>query len=169
MVNMTFKRIIKHLLTSQRHVKRLFPQRTLQVIEQAIQASEIHHEGEIRFAIESALEGYALFQNQSPRERAVHVFSELRVWDTELNSGVLIYILLADQAVEIVADRGINARTNPSIWKTICTQIESDFAQGHYESGAVKGIEAITSLLITHLPAHTTKSNELPNDPIILA
>src|ERR1700743_1401641 len=117
---MGIRRISKHLLLHRRHARRLFPRKTLAAIEQAIMAGEATHSGQVRFVVEGALDGVPLFRNQSARERALDVFSHLRIWDTEHNNGVLIYLLLADRKVEIIADRGIDARVADAGWQAIC-------------------------------------------------
>jgi uncharacterized membrane protein len=150
---MSIARIARHLLTSRRAVQRAFPRPTLLAIENAIMASRTAHVGEIRFAVEGALDGMALLKGQSAHERAVEVFSQLRVWDTEHNNGVLIYLLLADRHVEIVADRGVHARVGSQEWETLCRQMEAAFGQGHYREGVVSGIQAVTRHLAAHFPA----------------
>jgi len=138
------------------------------VIEQAIKASETAHMGEIRFVVEGALDTAPLFGGQSARERALELFSNLRIWDTEHNSGVLIYLLLADRQVEIVADRGINARAGTQVWATICAAMESAFKKSKFEDGVVQGIQAVTQQLTAHFPADAGNRNELPNTPLVL-
>ena len=101
-------------------VSRAFPRKTLIAIEQTVKASETAHAGEIRFVVEGALHSTPLLDGQSARERALEVFSQLRIWDTEHNNGVLIYLLLADRDVEIVADRGIHSKLGTREWETIC-------------------------------------------------
>jgi uncharacterized membrane protein len=165
---MNIKRIARHLLTTHGTVKRAFPRSTLLVIEKAIEASEATHAGEIRFAVEAALDGLPLFNGQSPRERAVDVFALQRVWDTEHNDGLLIYLLLADRAVEIVADRGIHARVGEQGWSEICRRMEAAFKVGDYESGAIAGIQAAAQLLAAHFPAGGKAGNELSNRPVLL-
>jgi len=137
-------------------------------IEHAIKESETAHVGEIRFAVEGALDGIPLLKGQSARERAIEVFSQLRVWDTERNNGVLIYLLLADRHVEIVADRGVHARVGSQEWETICRQMEAAFRQGHYREGAVGGIQAVTRHLAAHFPATGDRRNELADNPALL-
>lgn len=137
-------------------------------IEHAIKESETAHVGEIRFAVEGALDGIPLLKGQSARERAIEVFSQLRVWDTERNNGVLIYLLLADRQVEIVADRGVHARVGSQEWETICRQMEAAFRQGHYREGAVGGIQAVTRHLAAHFPATGDRRNELADNPALL-
>ena len=151
-----------------RQVNRAFPRKTLLAIEQAIKASETAHVGEIRFAVEGALDGMPLLEGQSARARAIDVFSRLRVWDTEHNNGVLIYLLLADRDVEVVADRGIHAKVAAHEWEKICRTMEAAFRRAEYESGAVSGIQAVTQHLVQHFPAVGTGRNELPDKPVVL-
>lgn len=165
---MNIKRLAKHLLQTPWQVDRAFPQQTLKAIERAIKASETAHRGEIRFVVEGALDGIPLFKGQSARERAIDVFSQLRIWDTEQNNGVLIYLLLADRDVEIVADRGIDARVGALEWERICHMMETDFQQGKYEDGVVSGIQAVTQHLIKNFPASGADRNELPDRPVVL-
>lgn len=163
----TFKRLIKHFMTPAWVARRTFPASAISAIEQAIHESEILHQGEVRFVAEAALEAMPLLRNQSPRERAIEVFSQLRVWDTENNNGVLIYLMLADRDVEIIADRGINQRVEASAWEAICTQMEAAFVRGDFTGGVVSGISAIAAHLTQHFPAQATNKNELENRPII--
>ena len=165
---MKIKRIVRHWLTTQAQVRRAFPVKTLEVIEQAIKASEGLHEGEIRFVVEAALDGWPLFRNQPARERALEVFSQLRIWDTEHNSGLLIYLLMADHAVEIVADRGIHARVGAHEWEAICHRMEAAFRQSDFEGGVLAGVQAVTGHLTAHFPAQGRSRNELPNQPLIM-
>lgn len=165
---MQFKRIVKHLLTTQHQVTKAFPPHTLTAIEQAIKTSEATHVGEIRFAVEDALDGMALFRGQSPRARAIELFAQLRVWDTEHNNGLLIYLLLADRAVEIVADRGIHARVGSHAWEKVCRQMEAAFKQSNYEDGVVQGVQAVTRHLARNFPAGGTNRDELPNRPVLV-
>jgi len=165
---MNIVRIAKHLLQTQQRLNRAFPPQTLIAIEKAIKASEAAHVGEIRFVVEGALDGMPLFKGQSARERAIDVFSQLRVWDTEHNNGVLIYLLLADRDVEIVADRWINAKVRPEEWEKICRAMEISFKQENYEGGVVSGIEVVTTHLAKHFPATGADRNDLPNNPVVL-
>lgn len=140
----------------------------MRAIEAAIGESETTHSGEIRFAVEAALDPMALLQGRSARERAVEVFSQLRVWDTECNNGVLIYLLLADRDVEIVADRGIHRDVGQSGWEMICREMERAFRQGHFEQGVVEGVRAVAFHLVRHYPASGANENELPDRPVVL-
>ena len=165
---MQIKRITKHLLASQRRVRHVFGRSTLEAIEKAIKAAEATHLGEIRFAVEGALDGRPLFEGQTARERALDLFSQLRVWDTQHNNGLLIYLLLADRAVEIVADRGIHAQVGAHEWEKICRQMEAAFKRGDYEAGVLSGIRAVAGHLAKHFPSDGPKPNELPDSPVIL-
>ncbi|MCE2746175.1 MAG: TPM domain-containing protein [Burkholderiales bacterium] len=139
---MGLKRIYRHMMTAERHVRKIFQQTQLNRISNAIKASETRHSGEIRVAVESSLELQQLLGQQTPRQRAIEVFSELHVWDTELNNGVLIYVLLADHA--------------------------KAFAQGQFEEGVMSCIEAVSEKLIEHFPHRREDENELPDAPVLI-
>lgn len=164
---MGIPRIARHLLATRRQIHRAFPSSTLLAIEEAIKASRTAHVGEIRFAVEGALDGRPLLKGQSARERAIDVFSQLRVWDTQHNNGVLIYLLLADRHVEIVADRGVHARVGSQEWETLCRQMEAAFREGHYREGAVSGIAGVTRHLAAHFPPNSARPNELADKPVL--
>jgi uncharacterized membrane protein len=165
---MGIKRIGKHLLLNRWRVRRAFPRQALANIEKAIKTSEANHAGQIRFAVEGALDGVPLFRDQPARERAIDVFAELRLWDTVHRNGILIYLLLADRDVEIVADRGISEKVTQADWEKICRTMEAEFRAGNYEGGVLKGIAAATQLLAKHFPAAGTRLNELPDKPVVL-
>src|SRR3954462_15254258 len=137
---MSIKRIGRHLLANRARVRAAFPPRTLQAIEHGIKASEATHSGQIRFVVEGALDGAPLLRNQSARARALDVFSQLRIWDTAHNNGVLIYLLLADRVFEILADRGIDAKVDNAEWQNICAMMEAEFGKGNFEAGVLNGI-----------------------------
>jgi uncharacterized membrane protein len=147
---------------------RVLPPAAMAAVEKEIKKGETKHRGEIRFAAEVALESAALFAGQSARERALDVFSLLRVWDTEENNGVLIYLLLADRDVEIVADRGINAEVPAGEWEQICRRMESAFSRREFEQGVLAGIEEVSRLLARYYPPRPGDRNELPDKPAIL-
>ena len=161
-------RIGKHLLQHRWKQRRLFPPKALARIEQAIKAGEATHAGQVRFVVEGALDGMPLFRNQPARQRALDVFSLLRIWDTQHNNGVLIYLLLADRDVEIVADRGIDAKVGTAGWEKICTAMEKDFRAGLFEHGVIEGIQQVSQLLAQHFPARPGTRNELPDAPVVL-
>lgn len=166
MVN--FRRFLKHLFMPPRAWRRAFPQATLDAIEAAIGASETTHSGEIRFALENSLPSSLVWRGMSGRERAIEMFSNLHVWDTADNSGVLIYLLLADHDIEIVADRGIAARVDAAAWETVAQTMEAAFRQGDFERGALAGIEQVGALLASHFPPSGHNPDELANRPVIL-
>lgn len=166
---MDFIRIFHHLVYLPGRVRRAFPRRTLEAIEQAIRACEDSHQGEIRFVVEGALGVLPLFGGISARQRAIEMFSSLRVWDTEHNNGVLIYLLLADRDVEIVADRGVDRLAGSSLWEEICRSMENAFREGRFEEGVLSGIRAISTCLAEYYPPHgEAKLNELSDRPVVL-
>jgi len=165
---MDFARIIKHLLAPHWVVRRAFPKGALEHIEAAIKSSENAHYGELRFAVEAGLDLIPLIRRVAPRDRASEVFSQLRVWDTEYNSGVLIYVQLVDHRIEIVADRGISAKVPPEEWSAICRRMEAAFHERRFERGALQGIEDVTALLKRHFPQSRSGANELPDRPVVL-
>lgn len=165
---MNIQRIVKHLLTTDGQVERAFPPSALLAIESAIKGSETAHEGEIRFVVEGGLDGAPLFKGQSARERAIELFAQLRVWDTECNTGLLIYLLLADRSVEIVADRGIHAKVGSQEWGQVCRQMENAFKLSKFEAGVVGGVQAVTQHLVRHFPTGDRRGNELTDQPVLL-
>ena len=165
---MNIKRITRHLVMTHWYVNRLFPRRTMTTIEQAIKASETAHIWEICFVVEGALESAPLFRGQSVRARAIDVFLQLRIWDTEHNNGVLIYLLLADRAVEIVADRGVHAKAGSHEWESIFLKMESAFKQKNYEGGVVSGIASVKQHLLEHYASGRSGRNELSDKPVVL-
>ena len=165
---MSFNRLVKHLWSHSRKVGNFFSKQDLAAITKAIRESERKHSGQICFAVEGALDMPALLKGLSPRERAIEVFTSLRVWDTEHNNGVLIYVLLADHAVEIVSDRGIYASADVSTWDVICREMESKFARNQYRAGALSGIELVSKVLQEHFPKSAASKNEIANEPVLL-
>ncbi len=162
------KRLIRHLVVPGWWRRRALPTSMLDNIETAIADSETCHYGELRFVVETHLSFNALMRRMSARERAIELFSQLRVWDTEQNSGVLIYLLLADRDIEIIADRGIHQQVGSEAWEAICQQMEHQFRQQQFEAGVIDGAQAISKLLTQHFPAAANNINELPNRPIVL-
>jgi len=160
-------RVIRHLFASSR---RHFPPRTLDAIQHAIAASEHRHHGEIVFAAEGGLPPSRVLRGVGARERAHEVFAQLRVWNTEHDTGVLVYLLLADHAIEIVADRAIAKAITEAEWTPICARMQQHFRRGEYEQGAIAGVVAVGELLARHFPADGTRANpdELPDRPVLL-
>ena len=165
---MDLGRIWRHLTALPMQTRRCFPTATLSAIESAIHSVEQRHAGEIRFAVETSLDLRALRHGLSPRERALEVFGSLRVWDTARNNGVLIYLLMADRDVEIVADRGIAERVPSAQWEEVCRAMEAHFREGRWREGAIEGIEGVARLLAEHFPHEGGDLNEQPNRPVLL-
>lgn len=161
-------RLLKHLLLPDWFVRRVFSAADLAAIGAAIAAGEQSHRGELRFVVEGALPLSALWRGQSPRERAVELFSQLRVWDTAENSGILIYLQLVEHRVEILADRGIAARVPQAEWDAICRAMETSFGDGEWRSGALQAVTRAGELLAAQFPAGTSNPNELPDQPLVL-
>jgi uncharacterized membrane protein len=159
----------RHLAATRWTLSTRFPSTTLDAIEHAVVASEAQHRGEIRFAIEAALDVHALRRHRTPRDRAQEVFAELRVWDTRERNGVLIYILIAERVVEIVADRGLEGRVSADEWRAVCAAIESAYREGRWKDGALLGIDAVTQLLVREFPrTEAPDVDEQPNRPQLL-
>ena len=161
-------RFWRHLLNDHRTARRVFPPAALDRIQRTIAEGERRHVGQVCFAVEAALPLSLVLQHETPRARALETFARLRVWDTEHNSGVLVYVLLADKDVEIVADRGIHREVGEAAWRDICQTMESAFGAGRFEEGAVAGIEAVSALLARHFPRAEAGGNELSDQPVIL-
>jgi uncharacterized membrane protein len=165
---MEWRRLLRHLFATRHGLRAKFDGRVLNAIEQAVRASEAQHRGEIRFAIEGALHATAVWGGVTAASRAKHVFAELDVWDTEHNNGVLVYVLIADRAVEIVADRGFAGRVEAAEWRAACLAMETQFRQGRYLEGSVAGIEAVGRSIARHFPAAGGGPNELTDRPTLL-
>ena len=157
----------RHAVTDAADARRAFPPGALDRIERAIAEAEARHAGQIVFAIEPALPVLRVFAKVAPRERALEVFGLMRVWDTEHNNGVLVYLMLADRDVEIVADRGIHRHVGDATWQAICHDMETAFAAGDYEAGVLRGIAAISAELARAFPK-AGGGDELPNRPVVI-
>jgi uncharacterized membrane protein len=165
---MSFVRMLKHLCATRAGTRRRFGNGVIGAIETAVTSAESRTSGQIRFAIETALTIPELWARKTPRECAHDAFAHLRVWDSELNNGVLIYVLMADRDVEIVADRGAAARIAPAEWEAACRLMESHFRDGRFEEGALAGVAAVGALLERQFPARAGQRDELPNQPALL-
>ena len=161
-------RLLRHLVETRFATRRRFTAPVLDRIEAAVAAAERTHRGELRFVIETDLDAWSIVAGKSPRHRALEVFAGVHAWDTERNNGVLIYVLFADRAVEIVADRGFNGLVAPAEWAAVCRAMEAEFRQGRWEHGALAGVEATARLLARHFPDTGRQDNELPNRPVLL-
>jgi uncharacterized membrane protein len=167
---MQLRRWLRHWFTTPQAVRRAFPESALTRIHAAIAATEATHSGEIRFAIEATLPWSYLRRGAPVRQRAVMIFSKLRVWDTEYNNGVLLYVELADHGVEIVADRGIARRVAAAEWQAICESLREHFRRGAFEEGVTQAIVRIGAQLTGHFPLEpgAQNPNELSDRPVIL-
>ena len=165
---MKLTRLLRHLTMPQWRAGQVLPRGALRQIERVIAEAESRHSGQIRFAVENALDLHALLRGESARERAIEVFAALRVWDTEHNNGVLIYLLLADRDVEIVADRGIHERVGSHAWEEVCREMEAAFQKGRFDVGVFGGIARVSRYLETYFPGQAPGTNELPDRPVVL-
>src|ERR1700683_3012038 len=169
---MQLGRLIRHVAATHWRARRLFRSSTLDAIERAIAKADALHAGEIRFAVETALTPLHIWHGVAPRSRALAVFAELRVWDTELNNGVLIYVQLADRSVEIVADRGLQRRGSQAGWEGVCRLMEEHYRAGRFELGSIVGVEAVGALLARNFPPDTSRTagaqNQLPYPPALI-
>ncbi len=164
-----FMRLLRHLVSSPRRLRRRFTPEVLHDVQRAITTLEREHAGEIRFVVEHALHPAQLWSGLTARLRALEVFGLLRVWDTEANNGILVYVLYADRAVEILADRGIAQRVSQEEWEGLCREVETEFAGGQFRAGSLRAIEGAATLLRRHFPTVVSKvSNELPDQPVLL-
>ena len=162
------QRLWWHLLFFPWRFRQQFTQAVLRAIEQAVSDSETRHGGQIRVAVDANLSLLALLRGVTSRSRAQDVFTQLRVWDTEQNNGVLIYLLLAEHRVEIVADRGFNGIVTPDVWQGICENMQQGLRQGAYQAAVCTGIRDIDVLLVAHFPLTEARNNELPDRPVVL-
>jgi uncharacterized membrane protein len=168
MTNTPFSRFVRHLFFPPWLINRSFPRRSMDRITAAVADSEQGHGGEIRLVIEGALDFLPLLDGETARERAVEVFSRMRIWDTQANNGVLIYLLLADRDVEILADRGFNGKVSTQEWEAICREMEAYFARGEFERGALAGLSRVDALSRRHFPAAGLNPDELPDAPAVI-
>lgn len=165
---MNVMRLFKHLLTPSWWGRGAFSAADRQVVGAAVAASEHRHRGELRVVVEGPLSLPALLNEVTPRQRAVDLFGRLRVWDTEENCGILIYVQLIDRRVEIIADRGIAAKVPQAAWDVLCRGMEAAFRAGNYRGGILTAIEGATRLLVAHFSAEGGNPDELPNMPLML-
>ena len=166
---MDLARYWRHVRMSPLKAARCFPSATLDAIQRAVTESEGRHRGEVCVVVEAELASAQLWHELGSRDRAREVFAQRGVWNTEENNGVLLYVLLADRRVEIVADRGIDAAASAEDWARICRMMEAHFAAGRYEAGAIAGVQAVSELLEKHFPAQAGRErNELGDRPVMI-
>lgn len=167
------KRIFKHRWLDESATRRALPPDVLARLQQKVAASEQQHSGEIRIYVEAGLPLSYLWRKVTTRhitrQRALSLFGKLRVWDTAHNNGVLIYLLLAERAIELVADRGLTAKVDPPIWHALLASMSGAFKQGQFEEGLTKALEEVSALLVQHFPlaAGEANPNELPDQPVL--
>ena len=165
---MDLARFWRHVLMSPTRERRAFPRAALDAIQREIATLEQGHRGQVVLVVEAELTSGELWRGVGSRERAREVFARRGVWNTEHNNGVLIYLLLADRRVEIVADRGIDAKVPQQEWQEICRMMERHFAAGRFEAGAIDGVRAVSALLARHFPARGEGRNELEDRPVLI-
>ncbi len=167
------KRILKHRWLDASTTQRAIPPDMVQRLAQRVAASEQYHSGEIRIFVEAGLPLSYLWRNattrQITRQRALTMFGKLRVWDTAHNNGVLIYLLLAERSIELVADRGLNDLVKPGVWRDMVAGMGNAFQQGRFEEGLTTALEEVSTLLALHFPlkAGEINPNELPDSPVL--
>jgi uncharacterized membrane protein len=162
------RRLVLNLFAGWFRLSRWFPMTTMQRIRDAIAAGELGHAGELCFAVEARYSPWAVLDGLQTRQRAHDVFSRLRVWDTQDNSGVLLYLQLAERRVELLADRGIAARVGSDDWQAICDDFAKDIQSGPADAAVLACVAKINSLLARHFPANADNPRELPDEPVIL-
>ena len=165
----TFFRVLRHRSLDTTDTRRAIPADMVQRLMERVAASEQRHTGEIRIYVESSLPSSYLWRGADTRERAVMMFSKLRVWDTSHNNGVLIYLMLAEHAIELVADRGIDAHVPAQHWQMVVTRMADAFRSNRYEDGLTQALEEVSAVLVEHFPARDTAENpnELPDAPVL--
>ena len=166
----TFKRMLRHRWLDEADTRRAVPRDLVNRLMQRVAASEKRHTGEIRICVEAGLPMSYLRRNASVRERALTLFGKLRVWDTEHNNGVLIYLLLAEHAIELVADRGVSSKVTPLEWQHMVERMAQAFRTGQYEAGLTYALEEVSAVLVQHFPLAEgqSRTNEQPDEPMLV-
>ena len=164
-----FARMLRHLWLDESDTRKAIPPELAQRLARRVAASEQRHSGEVRLYVEAGLPISYLWRDATPRQRALAMFGKLRVWDTELNNGVLIYLLLAEHAIEIVADRGLSSKVPPQEWQALVARMGTAFHEGRFEDGLTQALEEVSALLVAHFPAQAgaVNANELPDEPVL--
>lgn len=158
-------RIFKHRWLDETDTARALGDAALARLEERVAASERRHSGEIRVSVEAGLPLSYLWRGAAPRQRAIALFGKLRVWDTEANNGVLIYLLLAEHAIEIVADRGLARHVPQAHWDALVGGMREAFRAGRFEAGLAQAVDAVDAMLVRHFPLAEGQHNpnELPD------
>jgi uncharacterized membrane protein len=165
---MDLKRFWRHALMNPMRAARAFPATVMDAIQREIASQEKRHGGEVFLVVEAELTASQLWRDLASRDRAREVFAMQGVWNTEENNGVLIYVLLADRRVEIVADRGIDRKVAPDDWQRIVRAMEERFRDARFEEGALAGVRSVSDLLATHFPVRHGDQNELADRPLLI-
>lgn len=166
-------RLWRHRWADEADVRRVLPADAMERLGRRVAASEQRHTGQIRICVEAGLPTSYLLRHAPARERAVMLFGKLRVWDTEQNNGVLVYLLLAEHAIEIVADRGIDRHVDAADWAAMTARMGAAFRESRFEDGVTQALEEVSALLVAHFPRAASASagdsgNELPDAPVVL-
>ncbi len=163
-----WRRILRHRWLDETAARRAVPPALLQRLAERVAASERQHTGQVRICVEAGLPLSYLLREATPRERAIAMFGKLRVWDTEHNNGVLIYLLLAEHAIEVVADRALARQVPPGHWSGLVGSMRAAFRAGRFEDGLAQALDEVTALLVQHFPADgQPRRNELPDEPVL--
>jgi uncharacterized membrane protein len=166
--NRSLRRLLRHWRSTRADALRAFPPHALTALMDAIGAGERTHRGEVRLVVEKALPLAAAWHGVTTRQRALALFADYGVWDTEDNCGVLVYVNLAERKVDIVADRGIDRKIDAATWQAVCDTMTQGFARGEFEAAALAAIGQVNALLQRHFPSDGARANELPNRPLML-
>lgn len=161
-------RIWRHWRSTAAKGRRAFPPETLDAVAKAIAAGEQRHRSEVRLIVEHGMPFDALWAGMGIRERALALFAEYGIWDTEDNCGVLIYVNLAEHKVEIVTDRNVGRKIDNIVWKRVCATMTQGFTRGEFHAATLAALEQVNTLLAEHFPANGARANELPDRPIVL-
>ena len=162
-------RLLRHRWLDEEDTRKAIPAALLARLKQRVAASENRHSGEIRICVEASLPSSYVWRDATPRERAVAMFGKLRMWDTEHNNGVLVYLLLAEHAIEVVADRGLSKRVPTAEWAAMVQRMGAAFRENRFEDGLTQALEEVSALLVQHFPLAPgeSNSNELPDEPVL--
>lgn len=161
-------RLWRHLTTRSADGRRAFPQETLDAIRRRIEDGERQHRAEVRMVIETSLTPWQILRRETARMQAAELFLEQGIWDTEENVGILVYILLADHKVEIMADRAVGRAISPDEWRSVCRLMTEAFHAGDYSAGALAALERLNTLLAERFPDDGSSTNQLSNEPLVL-
>ena len=162
-------RLLRHRLLDEDDTRKAIPPELLERLKGRVAASENRHSGEIRICVEASLPSSYVWRDATPRQRAVAMFGKLRMWDTEHNNGVLVYLLLAERAIEIVADRGLSKLVPQAEWAAMVQRMSAAFREDRFEDGLTQALEEVSALLVQHFPLAPgeSNSNELPDEPVL--